>query len=410
MGRRTVTVFYHYLYPDDVVSARIFSDLCEGLYARGWDVCARPCNRGWQDDNITFLKTEIWKGTQISRIWRPGFRQSLTLGRFFNALWMVVAWSCQAFTTARKTDVVIVGTDPIFSVLIAIIWKIVHPKVKIVHWCFDLYPEAAVAEGLVKHDSCIVRMSRWMLKTAYRSCNLIIDIGTCMRRLLDRYDHKAQSCTFVPWALIEPAEPLKPDLSTRRALFGHSRLGIIYSGSFGRAHAHQDMLRLARMLHQEDIHFSFGVRGNRVEELKKAVKEDDTNVSFAGFASESELEKRLSAADICFVSLRPEWTGTVIPSKFFGCLAAGRPVIFSGDRESAIARWIDTYKVGWVLDQDSINNISKELIDLSKSERKLIEMQQRCHHTYAKHFSKKHTLDQWDSALHNLLDRPPEDG
>ena len=47
--------------------------------------------------------------------------------------------------------------------------------------------------------------------------------------------------------------------------------------------------------------------------------------------SETELEKRLSACDFHLVSLRPEWTGTVIPSKFFGALSANphRPSSFA---------------------------------------------------------------------------------
>ena len=71
---------------------------------------------------------------------------------------------------------------------------------------------------------------------------------------------------------------------------------------------------------------------------------------FAGFAPEAELEKRLTACDLHLVSLRPEWTGTVVPSKFFGALAAGRGVVFAGSPESAIARWIDEHQVGWVSD------------------------------------------------------------
>ena len=75
---------------------------------------------------------------------------------------------------------------------------------------------------------------------------------------------------------------------------------------------------------------------------------------FAGFAPESELEKRLAAADIHLVSLRPEWTGVVVPSKFFGSLAAGRPVVFAGGPDSAIARWIHEFGVGWVLTTDNV--------------------------------------------------------
>ena len=69
---------------------------------------------------------------------------------------------------------------------------------------------------------------------------------------------------------------------------------------------------------------------------------------------QSDLEVRLSAADIHVVTLRDEWTGTVVPSKFFGALAVGRPVLFAGSPKSAVARWIVKHRVGWVLTESSM--------------------------------------------------------
>src|SRR5439155_22933525 len=145
--------------------------------------------------------------------------------------------------------------------------------------------------------------------------------------------------TLVPWALVEPASPPKPDPATRRELFGDAALTLLYSGNFGRAHSYDEFLALARALRGDPLSICFAVRGNRADELRREVRADDANIRFAGFAPESELETRLGAADIHLVSLRPEWTGIVVPSKFFGSLASGRPVIFAGDPKSALARW-----------------------------------------------------------------------
>ena len=152
----------------------------------------------------------------------------------------------------------------------------------------------------------------------------------------------------------------------RRQLFGNAALGLLYSGNFGRAHCYEEFLELARLLGDESIRFCFGVRGNRANELRAAVRNADRNVSFAGFAPESELAKRLAAADIHLVSLRPDWTGVVVPSKFFGSLAAGRPVIFAGSRDAAIARWIEAYGVGWVLDRSSLEKVARDLRHLAQ--------------------------------------------
>ena len=86
-----------------------------------------------------------------------------------------------------RPDVIIVGTDPILSLLVAIAWRVLRPKVLVAHWCFDLYPEAAVAEGLLDEKSILVRFLKALLRSAYRRCDLIVDIGVCMRQRLGAY-------------------------------------------------------------------------------------------------------------------------------------------------------------------------------------------------------------------------------
>ena len=166
---------------------------------------------------------------------------------------------------------------------------------------------------------------------------------------------------------------------------------------------------LARSIRNTGIHLCFGVRGNRAEELAAAITPDDTNMSLAGFAPESALVTRLAAADIHLVSLRPEWTGLVVPSKFFGSLAAGRPVIFAGSRTAAIARWIEEYKVGWVLDRQSEHAVIEELRALARAPDKLKALHQHCHKVYHQHFSRTCVMDEWDRQLRNVL-APPRHG
>src|SRR5262249_5460105 len=164
-----------------------------------------------------------------------------------------------------------------------------------------------------------------LLRAAYASCDLIADLGSCMRQRLAAYAPPGHKATLVPWALVEPESVERPDPVVRRALFGDSKLGLLYSGNFGRAHSFAEFLDLARVRRDDGVHFCFGVRGNRAEELRSAIGPGDANISLAGFAPEAELEERLTAADIHLVSLRPDWSGLVVPSKFFGALAAGRP-------------------------------------------------------------------------------------
>src|SRR5262249_44053594 len=153
----------------------------------------------------------------IRRVWRPGFRQASGLGRILNAAWMLAAWCLRAWCRRGPApDVLVVGTDPILSVLVALFVRKVRPRVRIAHWCFDLYPEGPVADGMLQAAGRLVRSLRRFLRPAYAACDLVADLGSCMRHRLEAYGHTSRKATLVPWALAELAEVEQPDPWTRR--------------------------------------------------------------------------------------------------------------------------------------------------------------------------------------------------
>lgn len=401
MRRPRVRLYYHVFHPCENVSARHFGDLAQGLRERGWNVSASPAHRGYPDGKQTYPLRENWNGVRIHRVWRPNWRQWGHLGRIGNALWMNAAWSGQSLQFWNRPEVVVIGTDPILSVMAAVPWRLSGAKVA--HWGFDIYPECPVADGMLSERSWLVRSIKAMLRWAYRSCHLLVDIGPCMRHLLAGYGSRAKTVTLTPWALVEPIARVQPDLHIRQELFGDARLGMLYSGTFGRAHSHEELLALARALRGDSVAFCFAGRGNRADQLKAAVTAEDTNIRFAGFASESELEKRLGAADIHLASLQPSWTGTVVPSKFFGSLAIGRPVVFAGRPDAAIAQWVKQYGVGWLLTHETVNAVASELRQLAEQPDRLSQLQDHCQRVYSEQFSKKHVIDEWDRQLRELI-------
>jgi glycosyltransferase involved in cell wall biosynthesis len=396
----TALVFYHYLYPDDVVSAVHVSELCEELVRRGWTVTAMPSNRCCREEKLSFPTAAEWRGVKIRRLWRPALSQASALGRFLNAIWMVGRWSVAAFRSAP--DVVIVGTDPILSVTVAIIWKLIRPRTRIAHWCFDLYPEAAIEDGILRQDGWVVTFLKPVLRRAYGCCDLLADIGPCMSDRLQAYEPGGRQVTLTPWALSEPHGALAVDSHERQTIFATSRLALMYSGNFGRAHSSDLMLELIHRLAPYEARLALSVRGNRAADLLKQVA-STPHVKIVPFANQSDLDARLSAADIHVVTLRDEWTGTVVPSKFFGALAAGRPVLFAGSPKSAVARWIVKHRVGWVLTESSIEEVVTELIDFAADAAARAKMFVHCHATYRLHFSKKSVADQWDGELRGVL-------
>lgn len=395
-------VFYHYLYPDKVVSSIHLTDLCTGLATRGWRVTGVACNRGCRNDKETYPRRMTWQGVEFLRVWRPILRQASSLGRMANSVWMTVAWSMMALNPFRRVDVLVVGTDPVLSPVVAWFWRRFRPRVRIAHWCFDLYPEIAVTSGMSGADSTVVKVSRRLMSMAYESCDLIVDIGACMRKLLAAYGSKARVETIAPWALVETSGPAPVDTEERARLFGETRLALLYSGTFGRAHSWAGIPELSKTIAPSGS-VVFSVQGNCVDTLKQAVSESGAPISFASFASEDRLQARLSAADVHIVTLREGWTGTVVPSKFFGALAMGRPVLFIGGADSAIAQWIEEFGVGWVLSAANFESVLQDLARLAECSEAKARLFARCHQVYIQHFSRQKALDGWDRSLREIL-------
>lgn len=395
-------IFYHFFNPDQIVSSAIFSQLGSGLAERGWEVTAFPSNRDSGSPEKNYQAREIWHGVWIRRIWRPPWRQATASGRMLNALWMITCWAGLALRRKNVPDVILVGTDPIFGILIAPVWKFFHPETKIAHWCFDLHPEAAYADGVISRDSVLSQILTVALKRSYLACDLVADIGECMRRMLLQYDPGISSVTLVPWALSEPDLPLPIPQEERNAVFGEARLALMYSGSFGRAHDYEDMLDLMRHLRGVSVKLALSVKGNREGPLRAAIGPEDANINFIPFAPANLLEQRLAIADIHIISLRKAWTGTVVPSKFFGALAAGRPVLFCGSRDSSLAEWIERFDLGWVMEPGNAAAVAERLRFLLRDDSCLQSMRERCFQVYRQHFSRSRTINEWDRRLSGL--------
>ena len=404
----SITLLYHFFYPDDVVSARHFTQFAEGLRDCGWQVRILTSNRYCRYPKKTIPQSkELWNDIEIVRVYRPSFPQSKNYGRMLNTIWILFGWSWHLLFL-KRTDVIVVGTDPQFAALIFPYIKIFRRSKVNVHWCFDVYPEAVIANGGNTVILALMSIAKKLMGFSYKFIDVMVDIGSCMRSILQKYNHKAEYHTLVPWALVEPKAIATPDTETRTQLFGSdATLTILYSGNMGKAHDFSQMLELARALRkrQAKIMFCFACRGNRYQDLVAQVTTEDTNIRFAGFADESELEKRLGCADIHLVSLRKSWTGIVVPSKFFGSIAVGKPIIFTGPCDSAIGKWIAQHKIGWVLGQHNVESIANELYSLQEKPDILRECSQRAYETHKQHFSRKSVIRKWNKLLRSKINQ-----
>jgi glycosyltransferase involved in cell wall biosynthesis len=398
-------VCYHFFHPDDVVSARMFSDLAAEQVRRGWDVTALACNRSWSDPHARLPASEEWNGVHIRRVFRPPWDQARPGQRLANSAWMLPAWFVRALGLGRF-DAIVIGSDPAFSPLAAIALRLAYPRAAIAHWCFDLYPEAITADGIGAAGAALAPLARGLMGLAYRRCDSLVDIGPRMRERLAEYGSGARQETLVPWALAEVDRPVAIDAEVRRALFPRAKLALLYSGTMGRAHDFDALLRLARACRRRSgdaVSICFAVRGNRADELRAAVGTDDTNVSLVDFADQQSLQRRLAAADFHLISLGDDWAGVVVPSKFFASLAAGRPVLYAGPADSEIARWIDENDLGLHVRAADVEPTADRLHALIDDDAALARWRENALAVYRRRWSKTVTNDRWDALLRELI-------
>jgi glycosyltransferase involved in cell wall biosynthesis len=404
---------YHFFHPDEVVSARIFSDFALEQQRRGWEVSVVTSNRSCFDPSSWFDSFESWNGVAIHRVFRPPWTQARPLQRLANSGWMMAAWLAR-IAQLGPFDAIVVGSDPAFSPALGRGLRLLQPRAALVHWCFDLYPEAIAAEKSDGDGDAAINLlmpaARQLMKWGYGAYDALVDIGPRMQERLAAYGTGAMQRTLVPWALGEPPGVAVADPNVRAALYPRAKLALLYSGTMGRAHDHRAFLALARACRArsgDDVTFCFSSRGNRQDELAAAVTAADTNVTLIPFAEEVALQPRLAAADLHLVSLQPEWAGIVVPSKFFGSLAVGRPLLYAGPGDSEIARWIGQYDLGLTLDGGALAPVVDRLHALTRQPDDLARWQGNAFAVYQREFSKKVINDRWNELLRALVGRLP---
>ena len=101
-----------------------------------------------------------------------------------NSAWTIAAWFLKSLALGAF-DAIVIGSDPTFAAAVAIPLRAARPDTSIIHWCFDVYPDAGEAEW-----SGVARLlsppARAIMAAAYRCCDAVVDLGPDMRARLER--------------------------------------------------------------------------------------------------------------------------------------------------------------------------------------------------------------------------------
>jgi colanic acid biosynthesis glycosyl transferase WcaI len=320
-----------YAFPDEAATAQLLSDLV-GACQKAELECRVVCSdRSYAEPACRYAHEEVADGVRYLRAAATGFGRSSRLGRvvdyatfLFGALWRLLP--------GPRPDVVVgMSTPPILGALAVLAARFRGSRSA--YWAMDVYPDLAFALGAMRPGSLAGRvfgtLSRWTLREA----DLVIALGDTMAESLR--DLGGRNVVVVHnWADGDAIRPmLAEDSSWRRAQGWDGRLSVIYSGNMGLAHEFETVLDAAAQLGDE-ARFAFVGGGPRRAEVEEGVaRRGLSNVEFHQPVPREGLGDLLAAGDVHIVMLRPGMPGLLVPSKLYGILAAGRPVVYVGPAE-----------------------------------------------------------------------------
>ena len=296
--------------------------------------------------------TEVFNGVKVVRIGGIFSKRSL-IARATSYALMIPSFFFHA-ALLPCADVVVTKTDPPMLLVIGPLLRLLKGSC-LIHWAQDLYPEVAVELGVLTSGSVLTKLLAFLSSSAMRLHDRTVVVGRCMIPRMTARGIPRQQLSVIPNTGVEqeivPVAHSGNDFRKRHDL--EQYFVVEYSGNMGRAHEFEAVMEAARRLQaagESTILFLFLGDGPRKPALQEAVRKRGLlNVRFLEAQSPELLGKSLGAGDLHLVTMKNEMEGLVVPSKFYGVMAVGRPCLFIGPTGSEVAQVIAESGVGAVI-------------------------------------------------------------
>ena len=340
-----VNRFFH---PDHSATSQILSDLAFDL-ARKNQVVVITSRLIYDDPARRLPAAEVVNGVRTHRVATTGFGRSSLMGRLIDLVSFYVSACWALLSIARPGDLVIAKTDPpLLSVFAGPAAAL--KRARLINWLQDVYPEVAGALGARFVAGALGGLPTALRNASLRGAHTNVVLGERMALHLRASGVPSAQIAIVPnWSDEAAITPVAHAANPLRADWGlKDRFVVGYSGNLGRAHEFETMLGAAHQLRSDPaVVFLMIGGGHHMAALKTAARDAGlTNIVFKPYQPLEALSASLSAADVHWISLRPELEGLIVPSKVYGILAAGRPVLAVTDPEGEIAQLVRTHRCG----------------------------------------------------------------
>ncbi len=344
-GRSRILVLNQYYWPGVEATAQLLAQLCEAL-ASDYDVTVVTGSVQGHD----LPATEVRNGVRIHRVRSTSYDRSQLHLRAANYGTYLGDTVLTALRGARP-DLVLCMTDPpvVGDIGLLVARRFGVPLLVISQ---DVFPE--IAERVKRLQQPLVLGALRRLVALYlRRADRVVAIGETMKLRLEEKGAPPERVEVIPnWVDTDELRPQPRQNDWAREQGVTDSFVVMHSGNVGHAQDLDTLVRAATFLRDLErlqiMVIGFGARHRELIALAERLEVTGA-VRFLGYQPRRRLSLSLAAADLHYVGLARGLSGYVVPSRVYGILAVGRPVLVSADADSETVRLVEEAGCGLVV-------------------------------------------------------------
>ena len=396
--RDSVTIISQFFYPDIDADAQFAYDLAREMVKRGYKVRV-ICQRGLKDVAKTrepLKKRENMNGIDIHRL-PDAFSNKTLLQKFLRHSLFYLTLFLKLLNSTSRDSILLVISAPPYNGFLAALTKI-FINYRYFYAIKDVYPDVMVSNNLIENDGLIYRFLNMATKISYRYADRVFSLGSYMtERIRNKVTDNNKIIEIPNWGFEELYPVQKKDNPLIGELNLNDKFIVLYSGNHGYGHEFDTVLEGAKRLSKEydDIYFIFiggGVRFNELQEFKD--NNPDAHILIFDYLPFEQLNYGLNLGDISIITMRDKWEGIMVPSKIYGIMAVGSPIVYVGP-ESDISLTIEKCNCGFNIKNGNVDEFIKRIKELYHNKELRAILGGRARRGFEEEYTKKKIMDRY---------------
>jgi len=337
-------------YPEETSTSFILTKIANKLSEK-YDVkvvCGDPVYDKQKDNKNFTLNPNV----VIHRIKGFGGNKNSLLSRSFRFIFLSISIFFYLWKKVRQGEKVFIVTNPAPLILLISILK-KFKKIELIILVHDVFPENTIPAGIIKSEkSFSYKILRNIFDKAYSNADKLICLGRDMKLVIlnkiQKYNTGSKVEIIENWGDVESIYPISKQEAFNNDSPIQDQIIFQYAGNIGRVQGLLELLEVIKQVKNEKLAFYFVGEGAVKQRMLEYVKDNQLqNVYFDGAYSRAEQLSILNKSDIAFVSLAPKMFGLGVPSKTYNILAAGKPILYIGEKNSEIDLLVKEENIGY---------------------------------------------------------------